>query len=265
MGKELVREQLHVFIEDVEQFIHKNFRPLGIFGLGGLPGNGVLRILLRPIISHEVNKVKIALQNQFNTILDAAEEIDNKGKANVDFEKYYDRMLESELLFQNYVGDRKDEFEQDIKERLDKASEDIAPLIDTKADDFWRALVEAYDRDEAYELFQYHFRYYERLMDKYGAEEIKMTTDTLIPLDYTREAERTYPEAETMVREKLTEGYDEEYEKQAMSQEDEIKDENEKLRRRVDELEKEKQELEKRVEELRNENEELRGQADEAR
>jgi len=251
MGKELVREQLHVFIDDVETFIHQNFRPLGIFGLGGLPGNGVLRILLRPVIAHEVNKVKIALQNQFNTILDAAEEIDEKGKENVDFGKYYDRMLESELLYQNYVGDRKDEFEQDIKERLDEASEDIAPLTDTEADDFWRALVEAYDRDEAYELFQYHFRYYDRLMDKYGADEISMKTDTLIPLDYTKEAERTYPEAETMVREKLTEGYDEEYEKQAMSREDEIRKENEELKKRVEELERENQEMQEVLCEIR--------------
>jgi len=265
MGKELVREQLHVFIDDVESFIHQNFRPWGVFGFRGLPGNGILRILLRPVIAHEVNKVKIALQNQFNTILDAAEEIDKKGKENVDFGKYYDRMLESELLYQHYIGDRKEEFEQDIKERLDGAAEDIAPLIDTEADDFWRALVEAYDRDEAYELFQYHFRYYERLMDKYGADEIELKTDTLIPLNYTKEAERTYPEAEKMVRERLIEGYDEEYEKQAMSKEEEMRKENEELKKHVEELEEENQELEELIEELEKENEELRAQTDEAR
>lgn len=235
-----MREQLHVFIDDVVDYVHSNIRPLAIIGLGGLPGNGIARVLMRPVITKETNKVKFALQNHFNTILNAAEEVDEKGVENVDFQKYYDRMLNAELLYQNYVGDREEEIKDDLKRRVREGAEDIAPLINTEADDFWEALVEAYELEEAKEVFEYHFRYYERMCEEYDGGEIELTTDTLIPLNYTEEALRLYPQAEAMVRESLHEGYDEEYERQA------------KL-----EAEK-KEELEQKVNELRQENQQLK-------
>ena len=235
-----MREQLHVFIDDVVEFIHEEIRPLAILGLGGMPGNSIARALMKPVISKETHKIKVALQNQFNTILDAAEEVDEKGVENVDFEGYYDRMLKAEYIYQNYVGDREGEIRNDIKQRLREGAEDIAPLIHTEADDFWGALVEAYGPEEAKEVFEYHFRYYERLCGKYDGGELKLTTDTLIPLNYTEEALRLYPQAEAMVRERLHEGYDEEYRKR-------VKKETEK-----------QEELEEKVEELRQENQRLK-------
>jgi len=242
MGKGLVREQLHVFIDDVSEYIRGDFRPLALFGLGGLPGNGLLRKLLSPVITEEVNKVQVALQNQFNTILDAAEEVHNEGVENADLSKYYQRMLDAELVYQNYEGEKQEKFEEDIKRRLDEAAEDLSPLIETDANEFWEALVETYDRSEAHELFEYHFTYYDRLLSEYG-DGLKMTTDTLVPINYTKEAERLYPEAERMVLETLKEGYDEEFERQKMSETEKLEKENEELREKVEELRMEREDM----------------------
>lgn len=245
MGKEAVRNQLHVFLDDVTRFALEDFRPLAVIGLGFLPGNSIVKLLMSPLIKKELNVIKITLQNEFNVILDLAEAM-NEGDA--DPQEYYDRFLQHDFFYQNYDGSHEDEFRDLLEKRLEEVAEDLAPLLDAESDDFWGALVETHDRGEAKDMLTYHFSFTEKVVTRFG--EGLVLDFKLMPLlvfDYTDEAVRVLPEAEGYLREQMLETIDEEYRKRAIQQKEQLEEENEELRDRLEDLEERKQELENKL------------------
>ncbi len=245
MGKEAVRNQLHVFLDDVTQFALEDFRPLAVIGLGFLPGNSIVKLLMSPFISKELNVIKITLQNEFNVILDLAEAM-NEGDPEP--EDYYDRFMQHDFFYQNYHGPHEDEFRDLLENRLEEVAEDLAPLLDAESDDFWGALVETHDRGEAKDMLTYHFSFTEKVVTRFGdGLKLKFKLMPLLVFDYTDEAVRVLPEAEGYLREQMLETIDEEYRKRAIQQKEQLEEENQELRRRVEELETRNQELEDKL------------------
>ncbi|MFP4632220.1 MAG: hypothetical protein ACLFMT_02130 [Halobacteriales archaeon] len=247
MGKEAVRNQLHVFLDDVMEYALQEFKPLAVIGLGFLPGNSIAKLLLSPLIKKELNVIKITLQNEFNTILDLSEDMKD---GDSDPSRYRDRFLANDFFYQNYHGDRADEFEEVLEQRLEEVAEDLEPLLDAEADDFWEALVETYERGEAKDMLTYHFSFTEKLAKDFG-DGMKLTFKLgLIKFDYTNEAVRVLPYAESSLREQILERLDEEYERHAVVEVQELEKENKKLRKKIDELERRNRKLNEKVENL---------------
>lgn len=237
MGKEAVRDQLHVFLGDVTEYALEEFKPLAVVGLGFLPGNRVAKFFLSPIIDSEISTIKISLQNEFNLIMDYSEEIAEGN--NPDAEKYRDRFLQSDFFYQHYEGDKTEEFEEVMMQRLDEVARDMAPLVEVETDDFWEALEEAYDRREAEEVLKYHFSFTDKIVEEFGdGLNIKIKLGP-IGIGYTSEAMRVMPKAEGHLRRELVDKLDELYGKEAEEGEkdlEELEEENEELRKELERL-----------------------------
>jgi len=240
MGKEAVRDQLHVFLGGVTEYALEEFRPLGVIGLGFLPGNGVAKILLGPIIDQEISSIKISLQNEFNLIMDYSEEIAEGNDP--DAGEYEDRFLRSDFFYQHYEGDRGDEFEEVMMQRLEEVAHDMAPLVEVETDDFWEALEESYDRREAEEVLKYHFSFTDKIVEEFG-DGLNIRFDLgPISIGYTKEALRVMPKAEGHLRREIVDKLDEVYGEREGEEEE-----------KMEELEKKNEELRKELERLREE------------
>lgn len=248
MGKEAVREQLHAFLDDVTEYALEEFDVLRVVYLGWLPLSGLQnrfwKWLLGPVIDSELNVIKISLQNEFNIIVDYAEDAID-GEADVD--DYRTRFLENDLFYQCYDGPRADELERDLMERLEEIGQDIAPIIASEPDEFWSAVIASYEYDEAVELFDHHFSWTEGLVEQYG-DDMRLALEIgPIALPYTREALRVLPLAEGYLRDQILERLEEEYQDSWERQLEELRAENRQLRRRVKQLEEQKRNLEQQV------------------
>jgi len=248
MGKEAVRNQLHIFLDDVTEYSIEEMKPLNIIGLGFLPGNSFWKFVLSPLIKREINVIKISLQNEFNLIVNLGEEMAED--ENPDPEKYRDRFLASDFFFQNYHGDRKDEFEEVMMNRLEEVARDMAPIIEADREDFWASIAEAYDKHEAEEILAYHFSFTEKQIVNEFDDGLKLKFQLFGPIrfDYTNEALRVLPKAEGYLREEMMSKLDEVYGEDSV----------------VEDLRAEKESLEQRVKELEEENKQLRKKPEDA-
>jgi hypothetical protein len=237
MGKEAVRDQLHVFLGDVTEYALEDFRPLAVVGLGFLPGNSIAKVVLGPIIDQEISSIKISLQNEFNLIMDYSEEIAEGNDP--DPVEYKDRFLRSDFFYQHYEGDKDDEFEDVMMQRLEEVARDMAPLVEEDTDDFWEALEESYGRREAEEILKYHFSFTDKIVEEFGEGlNIRFSLGP-ISIGYTDEALRVMPKAEGHLRREIVEKLDSIYGKREGEEEEkleELEEENEELRKELERL-----------------------------
>jgi len=247
MGKEAVRNQLHIFLDDVTEYAIEEMKPLNIIGLGFLPGNRFWKYVLSPLIKKEINVIKISLQNEFNLIVNLAEEMTEE--EDPDASKYRDRFLASDFFFQNYHGDREGEFEEVMMTRLEEVARDMAPIIEADKEDFWASIADAYEKHEAEEILAYHFSFTEKQVVNEFDDGISLKFQLAGPIrfDYTNEAMRVLPNAEGYLREQMMSKLDEVYEKESGPQQ--LREENEELKQRVEELKQENESLREKLEE----------------
>jgi hypothetical protein len=248
MGKKAVRNQLHEFLEDVTQYALEDFDVLNVVHLGWLPLSGLQnrfwKWLLGPVIDRELNVIKICLQNEFNIIVDYAEDVEHGG---ADVDDYRQRFLDNDIFYTNYRGPQEHELERDLMKRLREVGEDMAPIVAAGTDDFWDAVVEAYDYDEAVELFEYHFSWTDTIVEKYGSD-IRLALELgPIGIPYTGEAMRVLPQAEGYLRDEILERLEEEYEGNREREMEQLRAENRQLRRKVQQLEEQNEELEQQT------------------
>jgi hypothetical protein len=241
MGKEAVRDQLHVFLGGVTDYAIEEFRPLAVVGLGFLPGNSVAKVFLSPIIDKEISSIKISLQNEFNIIMEYSEGI-AEGE-NPDPEEYKDRFLQSDFFYQHYEGDEREEFEEVMMQRLDEVARDMAPLVEVDTEDFWEALEESYDRREAEEILKYHFSFTDKIVEEFGDDLNIRISFGPISIGYTKEALRVMPKAEGHLRREIVDKLDEIYGKDRdkdVESLEELEEENEELRQELERLREER-------------------------
>lgn len=246
MGKEAVRNQLHIFLDDVTEYAIEEMKPLNIIGLGFLPGNSFWKYVLSSLIKKEINVIKISLQNEFNLIVNLAEEM-AEGQ-DPDPDKYRDRFLASDFFFQNYHGDRKGEFEEVMMNRLEEVARDMAPIIEADKEDFWASIADAYEKHEAEEILAYHFSFTEKQVVNEFDDGISLKFQLAGPIrfDYTNEAMRVLPKAEGYLREQMMKKLDDVYGKESVTQE--LREENEELKERIEELKEENESLREELE-----------------
>ena len=165
-----------------------------------------IKSLLRDEIRQEMARVKAGFQEQSDFIVETAA----KGEAT---EEDRGKFLELDLYYSNYFGDeeRTEKFGDELGEYFVETVENVAPLVASDEDDFWDAVAETYDRDEAVEVLQSYFRRSD-ILEKYTDEMVlTMALDTGLPIEeveYTEESVRVFAAGEAEMRDRVEEQAD---------------------------------------------------------
>ncbi|MFP4174305.1 MAG: hypothetical protein ACLFSW_00805 [Halobacteriales archaeon] len=162
-----------------------------------------IKSLLRDEIRQEMARVKSGFQEQSDFIVETAA---NGGATEEDKAKF----LELDLYYSNYFGDeeRKKQFGDELGEYFEETVENVAPLVASDEEEFWDAVAETYDEDEAVEVLQSYFRRSD-ILKKYTDEMVlTMALDTGLPIEeveYTEESVRVFAEGEAEMRGRIEE------------------------------------------------------------
>ena len=209
MGKAEVRRHLYVFLERGAEHAYEELRPLSVVRLGFLPGNRFTKVVFRRIVLGRIKEVEMSVKSSLALAMDYSEEIARGREQEAD--KYRRKFLESDILYTNYEGDRKDEMKEVLTRRFDEMAREMVPLVRADTDSFWEAMRESYAKQEAMELVAHHFSFVEKVVDEFG-DGVSMTF-SLGPFvfDYTDEALRVLPIVERRLRYEILDELDEEY------------------------------------------------------
>jgi hypothetical protein len=162
-----------------------------------------IKSLLRDEIRQEMARVKTGFQEQSDFIVETAA---NGGATDDDKRKF----LELDLYYSNYFGDekRKEKFGNELGEYFEETVRNVAPLVASDEDDFWDAVVEVYDKDEAIDVLQSYFQRSE-ILGRYTDEMVlTMALDTGLPIEeveYTEESVRVFAAGEAEMRDRVEE------------------------------------------------------------
>lgn len=209
MGKAEIRDQLYEFLERGTEYAFEDLGPVSVVGPDFLPGNGVAKVLLRPVIDDSAKEIEMGLKNELTLVMDYAEE--RAWKDNADATKYKRKFLESDIFFRHYEGDRKDELGDALVRHFEEMAHDMTPLIRSDADGFWGAMREEYDKYEAEEILRHHFSFVEGVAEEFGDGVEMKTSIGPVGVDYTDEALRILPKVETKIRREVVDRLDEVY------------------------------------------------------
>jgi len=70
---------------------------------------------------------------------------------------YRREFLQTNPVYIRYDGDETATLEGHLLDHFEEAATDLEPLVASEVDDFWRALADAYTREEAEEILDRHF------------------------------------------------------------------------------------------------------------
>ena len=162
-----------------------------------------IKSLLRDEIRQEMARVKTGFQEQTDLIVETAA----KGETT---EEDKSKFLELDLYYTNYFGDedRTEQFGEELTEYFVETVENVAPLVASDEDDFWDAVKDIYDEDEAVEVLQSYFSR-SNILEKYTDEMVlTMALDTGLPIEeveYTEESVRVFAAGEREMRGRIEE------------------------------------------------------------
>jgi hypothetical protein len=162
-----------------------------------------IKSLLRDEIRQEMARVKTGFQEQTDLIVETAA----KGEAT---EEDKSKFLELDLYYTNYFGDedRTEQFGEELTEYFVETVDNVAPLVASDEDDFWDAVKDIYDEDEAVEVLQSYFSR-SNILEKYTDEMVlTMALDTGLPIEeveYTEESVRVFAAGEREMRGRIEE------------------------------------------------------------
>jgi hypothetical protein len=209
MGKAEIRDQLYEFLERGTEYAYEELRPVSVVAPDFLPGNGVGKLLIRPVIDDSAKEIEMGLKNELTLVMDYAEE--RAWNDDTEATKYKRKFLESDIFFRHYEGNREDELEDALVRHFEEMAHDMTPLIRTDADGFWGAMREEYDKYEAEEILRHHFSFVEGVAEEFG-DGVEMDTSIgPVGIDYTSEALRILPKVETKIRREAVDELDEVY------------------------------------------------------
>jgi len=114
------------------------------------------RPLERHVVRPKLREYQRTVMRQFEPILEYA-------GADADFETYADAVLNRDpywdALRTDVRGERRAEIRDRLLERQRALGDDIAPVVAADSDEFWAAVGEAYDREQARQLVEQHFAF----------------------------------------------------------------------------------------------------------
>jgi len=206
-SRQAMLEQFNLFAEMVIDEALGEFEPFRVVEMGNLPGNSKAKSVLRPLIERELEVHRQCISNQFDIVMDYAEE----GK----LEEHKNDFLKHDIFYSNFEGTTgRDELEDDLTQRLKDLGSDMAPLISSGENDFWDAMVETYGESEAREMLPKHFEYTDKIADY--QDDLYLTVEVGgrvfgFEAEYTDEAIRCLRRSESELRDHLRRRVEEVY------------------------------------------------------
>jgi hypothetical protein len=165
--------------------------------------------LERHVVRPKLRQYQRTILRQFDPVLDYA------GDTDADFEAYEEDVLARDLywdsLRRDVRGERRETIRERLLERQRSFGDALAPLVAADSDDFWPAVVEAYDREAAVDLVEEHFVFSTPLAEHRDAFAFEMTIDPgdvlgglaralpTLDVEFTEEALRSMQRAEDRV------------------------------------------------------------------
>jgi hypothetical protein len=115
------------------------------------------RPLERHVVRPKLREYQREIMAQFDPVLDYAAETD------ATFEAYTDDVLARDIYWNSLAdsvrGERRETIREALLSRQRSFGDDLAPIIAAESDDFWTAVTQAYDREEAIDVVETHFEY----------------------------------------------------------------------------------------------------------
>lgn len=167
------------------------------------------RPLERHVVRPKLREYQRTLLRQFEPVLDYAADQE------ADFAAYADEVLARDLYWESLREDLRGERREEIRERLlsrQRAFGDaLAPLVAADSDDFFEAVVAAYDREAALSMVDEHFVFTTPLQEEREAFAFELAIDPgdvlgglaralpTLEVEFTDEALRSMRRAEQRV------------------------------------------------------------------
>ena len=145
---EVLEAQFEEYARSIAQSAVNELKPKNVVSVPGV-GDDRLRRVLRGQIKKMGNVMSKTMKKQQHAVLRALEERDA--------EEHRRDYLEYDPIYANYEGDRVDEYEAVLLDRLDRILDDLEPVAAADEDDFWGKMRSAHDRDEAVDNLRYQF------------------------------------------------------------------------------------------------------------
>lgn len=206
-SREALEERFEAFVEAIIDEALDEFEPFRVVNAGSLPGNATVKSVLRPLIREELKLYRASINDQFDVVMEYAE---NDGPV----EKYIDDFLRADVFYQNYVGDSRYELAEELEQRLIDMGGDMRPLLRSGEDDFWDAVVASYDEETSREMLPKHFEYTD-VIDGYRDDlhlQIEIGNRLVnVEVEYTDEALRCIKKSEDTLKRHLRQRVDEVY------------------------------------------------------
>jgi hypothetical protein len=242
MTRQAVREGFEEFTSEMIQVAYDEFDVVGAIrgGMRGGPGSGVTNKLLknndavhRKVVRPELGRYQRRILQQFDTVLDYAEDPDATPAG------YRDAILRSDMyddaLKQSVAADRRRELRDALVERAVSMADAAEPLVRSPADDFWAAVQQELTYAQASELVGTHFTFTEPVRGEEDAFAFAVEiepADVLggglgsllggglpsVEVDFTEEALRVMQRAEAAVVDQATREVDRRFDEGAVGE-----------------------------------------------
>lgn len=218
MSRQAVRTGFERFVDDVVELTYEEFDVVGAIKSGASGGGSrVVSKLLkdsdaldRHVVQPMLDEHKGKIMDQFEYVLEYAASPEDE------FEEYAANVLTTDLYFESLQSglsrDRQAEIERALLSRQREFGEALRPLVHVDNDDFWPAVDEAFDQDEAERFVRDQFAFTDPLDEHRQAFSFTTGIDPAdvvggplarglpsVEVDYTEEAVRTLRSAESAV------------------------------------------------------------------
>jgi len=191
-----VKEKLDEYAGFVAEVATDEFDTTNVVKIPGVSDARAKSMISSTMEKMEEGQAK-ALRRQYSAALDAVDD---------GVEAHKEDFVENDAFYRSYEGDRDDEFREALVERLRETRDALEPVVETEEDDFWDAVREAYDHEEAAEQLSKLFTATETA--EQFSDGIVMEIDVPVgsgKYTYTDESLRSFGVAEERAEEKLAE------------------------------------------------------------
>lgn len=145
---EVLEDRFEEYSRSIAQSAVNELKPKNVLNVPGV-SDEQLRKALSGQIKKMGNVMSKTMKKQQRAVLRAVEE--------PDAEEHRRDYLEYDPIYANYEGDRVEEYEDVLLDRLDRIVEDLEPVAAAEGDAFWEKMRSAYDHDEAVDNLTYQF------------------------------------------------------------------------------------------------------------
>jgi hypothetical protein len=122
--------------------------------VGEKAGGGLTGKALRRSAKAVTGKIEQQMQDQGRVLVEYTA---TRVRGGDDLAAYEREFLDTNPVYVRYDGDDEEQLEAHLLDHFDRAATDLEPLVASGTDEFWAALTETYDREEAERIVDRHF------------------------------------------------------------------------------------------------------------